>query len=234
MRANRKPIIDYINNITKINAKERLYLLTKNIDFPWNKSSAWKYEPNLDKINYSERKLSLVDIKDKSNFEYNPVDSKDYFPKFIRYMDPDKVKVFSGEVNNKMRKVQLNLAKLELNNDKFKNIEKENNKKMSKSYNKGFKIILDNKFVNKEFNNSKLSHKKDNLRETFDNFKHDFNLKLNDIENMLENNIFHKYTFMKENKKNVRKYLLATNTLFERKKTLNEKRFPKITKEKNE
>ena len=234
MRANRKPIIDYINNITKINAKERLYLLTKNIDFPWNKSSAWKYEPNLDKINYSERRLSLIDIKDKSNFEYNPVDSKDYFPKFIRYMDPDKVKVFSGEVNNKMRKVQLNLAKLELNNDKFKNIEKENNKKMSKSYNKGFKIILDNKFVNKEFNNSKLSHKKDNLRETFDNFKHDFNLKLNDIETMLENNIFHKYTFMKENKKNDRKYLLATNTLFERKKILNEKRFPKITKEKNE
>jgi hypothetical protein len=95
MKKNRSPIYDYVDNITKLNAKERLYLLTKNADIPFNKSTSWKYEPNLEKINCSERRLSIVDTKDKKLFEYNPVDSKSYYPEFIKYMDSEKVKTFS-------------------------------------------------------------------------------------------------------------------------------------------
>ena len=51
---------------------------------------------------------------------------------------------------------------------------------------------------------------------------------------MLESNIFYKYTFMHENKKYNKKYLLTANNLFERKKTPNIKRLPNITKEKTE
>ena len=234
MKSNRQPIIEYINNIIKINAKERLYLLTKDAELPFDKSSSWNYEPNLVKIKNHEKRLSMIEIKDKTTFEYNPIDSKHYYPKFINYLEPDKMRIFSDEVNNKMRKVQLNLAKIELNNEKFRHFSNAHPKKMNLSYNKENKIILDKKIAN-NFNNSKIAiKKKQDLRETFDNFKNDFNSRLNDIENMLESNIFYKYTFMHENKKYNKKYLLTANNLFERKKTPNIKRLPNITKEKTE
>ena len=230
MKKNRSPIYDYVDNITKLNAKERLYLLTKNADIPFNKSTSWKYEPNLEKINYSERRLSIVDTKDKKLFEYNPVDSKSYYPEFIKYMDSEKVKTFSDEVNSKMRKVQLSLAKIELNQNKFNTQEKinQNQRKMNHSYNKGIKIILNRKYANKDFNLSKYTQKKREIREKFDYFKHDFNSRVNDLESMFDSKIFHKYTFLHENKKYEKKYLLTSNNIFDRNKTPNIRLLPNI------
>ena len=230
MKKNRSPIYDYVDNVIKLNAKERLYILTKNADIPLNKSTPWKYEPNLERINYSERKLSIVDTKDKKLFEYNPVDSKGYYPEFIKYMDSEKVKTFSDEVNSKMRKVQLNLAKIELNSNKFKAEEKRNQNQfsMNHTFNKGIKIILNKNYENKDFNLSKYTQKKREIKEKFDYFKNDFNSRLNDLESMFDSKIFHKYTFLHENKKNEKKYLLTSGNILGRNKTPNIRLLPNI------
>ena len=238
MKANHKPLHEYINNIIRFNAKERLYLITKNAELPLDKSSSWKYEPNLTRINQNERKLSTIKFKDRENYEYNPVDSKNYYPKFINYMDPEKMREFSDSVNNKLRKVQLNLAKIELNNGKYKK-NKVNSipKNLNYSYNKKLNILTDKKFQITDFNMTKVSQKKLNIKERFDNYKNDFNLRMNDLENMFESKIFTKYSFFHENRKNDKKYLLLSNNLLDRKKSPNIRLLPNINqfkKEKND
>ena len=223
MKANHKPIFEYIDNIIKLNAKERLYLITKNSNLPIDKSSAWKYEPNLDLIQNNERKLSIVETKDKSFYEYNPIESKKYYPKFINYMEPEKLRIFSDSVNTKIRKVQLNLAKIDLNNDKFKNYEKIDPKRTNNTNYKGFKIILDKKYINKNSNYTKISQKKNKIREKFNDFKIDFDTRINDLANMFESKLLYK-----ENKKTERKYLLTSHKIFERPKKINIHLLPNI------
>ena len=230
MKATHKPLYDYINSLIKLNAKERLYLMTKNADIPFDKSSSWKFEPNIEIINNKLRKLSNIDIKDKVIYEYNPIDSKNYYPKFINYMDPEKMKDFSDMVNNKIRKVQLNLAKIDLNNKKFNQYEKEHSNKMHYSYNKNrnFNILLDDTLKKKDFDTGKNSQKKDFIRNKFDRYKYDIDFRLNDLNNMFETKIFNRYNLLQDNKTNEKKYLLTSNNL------LNRKKLPKINKEKRD
>ena len=150
-------------------------------------------------------------------------------------MDPEKIKEFSDAVNNKMRKVQLNLAKIELENKKYNN-EKENQKKMYYSYNKNKKIniLLDNDTKKRDFNISRISQKKNNIREKFDKYRFDFALKYNDLKIMLNNKISSKYTILNEDKINEKKYLLTSNNLLNRKQSPNIHILPKITKDKRE
>ena len=230
MKASHKPLYDYINSLIKLNAKERLYLMTKNADIPFDKSSSWKFEPNIEIINNKLRKLSNIDIKDKVIYEYNPIDSKNYYPKFINYMDPEKMKDFSDMVNNKIRKVQLNLAKIDLNNKKFNQYEKEHSNKMHYSYNKNrnFNILLEDTLKKKDFDTGKNSQKKDFIRNKFDRYKYDIDFRLNDLNNMFETKIFNRYNLLQDNKTSVKKYLLTSNNL------LNRKKLPKIYKEKRD
>ena len=230
MKATHKPLYDYINSLIKLNAKERLYLMTKNADIPFDKSSSWKFEPNIEIINNKLRKLSNIDIKDKVIYEYNPIDSKNYYPKFINYMDPEKMKDFSDMVNNKIRKVQLNLAKIDLNNKKFNQYEKEHSNKMHYSYNKNrnFNILLDDTLKKKDFDTGKNSHKKDFIRNKFDRYKYDIDFRLKDLNNMFETKIFNRYNLLQDNKTSEKKYLLTSNNL------LNRKKLPKINKEKRD
>ena len=230
MKATHKPLYDYINSLIKLNAKERLYLMTKNADIPFDKSSSWKFEPNIEIINNKLRKLSNIDIKDKVIYEYNPIDSKNYYPKFINYMDPEKMKDFSDMVNNKIRKVQLNLAKIDLNNKKFNQYEKEHSNKMHYSYNKNrnFNILLDDTLKKKDFDTGKNSQKKDFIRNKFDRYKYDIDFRLKDLKNMFETKIFNRYNLLQDNKTSEKKYLLTSNNL------LNRKKLPKINKEKRD
>ena len=226
MKAHLEPIDDYVNNIIKLNAKERLYILTKDSDLPYDKSSAWKYEPNIEKINHSERKLSIVQIKDNNIFEYNPIESKNYYPKFINYMDHDQLKDFSEAVNNKMRKVQLNLAKIQHNKKIKKDVEKIP-KLMSYSTDKRkiFKI--------KDLKMPKIASKGDSIKAKFESYKNDFNLKINDLENMFESTVYHRNTYLRENRKGEKKSVLTTNNAFENKKSTNINLLPYINKGKN-
>ena len=230
MKTTHKPLYDYINSLIKLNAKERLYLMTKNADIPFDKSSSWKFEPNIEIINNKLRKLSNIDIKDKVIYEYNPIDSKNYYPKFINYMDPEKMKDFSDMVNNKIRKVQLNLAKIDLNNKKFNQYEKKHSNKMHYSYNKNrnFNILLDDTLKKKDFDTGKNSQKKDFIRNKFDRYKYDIDFRLKDLNNMFETKIFSRYNLLQDNKTNEKKYLLTSNNL------LNRKKLPKINKEKRD
>ena len=230
MKETHKPLYDYINSLIKLNAKERLYLMTKNADIPFDKSSSWKFEPNIEIINNKLRKLSNIDIKDKVIYEYNPIDSKNYYPKFINYMDPEKMKDFSDMVNNKIRKVQLNLAKIDLNNKKFNQYEKEHSNKMHYSYNKNrnFNILLDDTLKKKDFDTGKNSQKKDFIRNKFDRYKYDIDFRLKDLNNMFETKIFNRYNLLQDNKTSEKKYLLTSNNL------LNRKKLPKINKEKRD
>ena len=230
MKETHKPLYDYINSLIKLNAKERLYLMTKNADIPFDKSSSWKFEPNIEIINNKLRKLSNIDIKDKVIYEYNPIDSKNYYPKFINYMDPEKMKDFSDMVNNKIRKVQLNLAKIDLNNKKFNQYEKEHSNKMHYSYNKNrnFNILLEDTLKKKDFDTGKNSQKKDFIRNKFDRYKYDIDFRLNDLNNMFETKIFNRYNLLQDNKTSEKKYLLTSNNL------LNRKKLPKINKEKRD
>ena len=230
MKATHKPLYDYINSLIKLNAKERLYLMTKNADIPFDKSSSWKFEPNIEIINNKLRKLSNIDIKDKVIYEYNPIDSKNYYPKFINYMDPEKMKDFSDMVNNKIRKVQLNLAKIDLNNKKFNQYEKEHSNKMHYSYNKNrnFNILLEDTLKKKDFDTGKNSQKKDFIRNKFDRYKYDIDFRLKDLNNMFETKIFNRYNLLQDNKTSEKKYLLTSNNL------LNRKKLPKINKEKRD
>ena len=230
MKATHKPLYDYINSLIKLNAKERLYLMTKNADIPFDKSSSWKFEPNIEIINNKLRKLSNIDIKDKVIYEYNPIDSKNYYPKFINYMDPEKMKDFSDMVNNKIRKVQLNLAKIDLNNKKFNQYEKEHSNKMHYSYNKNrnFNILLEDTLKKKDFDTGKNSQKKDFIRNKFDRYKYDIEFRLKDLNNMFVTKIFNRYNLLQDNKASEKKYLLTSNNL------LNRKKLPKINKEKRD
>ena len=230
MKETHKPLYDYINSLIKLNAKERLYLMTKNADIPFDKSSSWKFEPNIEIINNKLRKLSNIDIKDKVIYEYNPIDSKNYYPKFINYMDPEKMKDFSDMVNNKIRKVQLNLAKIDLNNKKFNQYEKEHSNKMHYSYNKNrnFNILLEDTLKKKDFDTGKNSQKKDFIRNKFDRYKYDIEFRLKDLNNMFETKIFNRYNLLQDNKTSEKKYLLTSNNL------LNRKKLQKINKEKRD
>ena len=234
MKSNHQPLYDYINNVIKLNAKERLYLLTKNANLPLNKSTSWKYDINIDRIINSEKRLSVIEIKDKSTYEYNPIDAKNYFPKFIKYMDQDEMKKFSDQVNSKMRKVQLNLAKIEMNNTRFKNYEKTNINFMSESNNKRFNLLLNKRYKSKDFNNTKIPRNKLNINERFENYKNDFDLKFNDLADMFESTIFSRYGSLFDTKKNDRKYLITSNKLTDRKKSPKFNLLPKINKPRRE
>jgi WD40 repeat protein len=55
MKKESKPLNEYLLTLVELNAKERLYLITKNVDLPLDKSSNWKYNPNLEEIMSNEK-----------------------------------------------------------------------------------------------------------------------------------------------------------------------------------
>ena len=233
MKNSHLPLDIYVDNIIKLYAKERLYLLTKNVDLPYDKSSSWKYEPNIERINYGERKLSIVEIRNRKMFEYNPIDSKNYYPKFINFMNHDQLKEFSEAVNDKIRKVQLNLTKIEQNNAKIKNSEKKEPKIiMNYSYDKKKQYKINNlKFP-------AISRKKNGIKEIFETYKNDFDSKIKDLRYMFASStLYQKYTSLNENKKSNkkrnRKYNLTIDNVSDNKKSSNAKLLPYINKGKN-
>ena len=226
MKTNQETLNDYIDKIIRLNAKERLYLLTKNVNLPFDKSSSWKYEPNISKINNSERKLSIIELKNKNIYKYNPTDSANYYPKFINFMDHNEIKEFSEAVNDKMRKVQLNLAKIESSNERMKQYGKLMNKN-NRSYDKKRMIGI------RDFNIPKIHKKTFGIKDKFENYKNDFNFKLNDLENLFEFTVYQRMKSLHENRKKERKYKLNNKNTLEFKKSDNRNILPYIIKGKN-
>jgi hypothetical protein len=233
MKAHLLPLDVYVDNIIRLFAKEKLYLLTKNSDLPYDKSSAWKYEPNIERINYGERKLSIVEIRNRKMFEYNPIDSTNYYPKFISYMSHEQLKDFSEAVNDKIRKVNLNLTKVEQNNSQIKNHENKEQPKNVMNYSYDKRKIL--KINNLKF--PTISRKKNNIKDIFETYKNDFNSRINDLKYMFESTLYQKYMSLNEKKnkynKSNRKYHLTIDNASGTKKPKNNKLLPYINKGKN-
>jgi len=79
MRNANMSILEYSNKIIENNAQERLYILTKNCGLDNNRSTPWKYMPNLDFI----FKISFIEINEKKDYYlFNNLNKKNFLSSF--------------------------------------------------------------------------------------------------------------------------------------------------------
>ena len=221
MKKEYKPLNEYLFTLVNLNAKERLYLITKNVDLPLDKSSNWKYNPNLEEIISNEEEYYDLNKnqKKRNKFNFTPIDSKYYYPKFIKEMNDQQLKDFSNTLNNKIRKMKLTMAKYQLNSERFKDYEKEEKKRIRNiSFKNEIKKLFGKTMVKKGLNSPKLEKLNaeraynfgivktyKNIRERFDNYKSDFNMRLNDLENAFEAKLFNKFIYTQKNNNSSKK-----------------------------
>ena len=240
MKKEHRPLNEYLNKLINLNAKERLYLITKNVELPLEKSSCWKFNPNLEEIINNEKKYYTdTNIKNKK-YDFNPIDTKYYYPRFIKEMNDQQRKEFSTALNNKIRRVKLTMAKLQIDAERYKNYELEEKKKdRNISLKNQMKILFGKSAEKKEYKSAKLEQMDTeraykfgivktykNINERFDNYKSDFNMKLKDLEDSFENKIFKRYTITHKNKN--RKSPFNREKLIDAYKTTNNNLLPNI------
>ena len=241
MKKEHRPLNEYLNKLINLNAKERLYLVTKNVDLPLEKSSNWKYNPNLEEIINKEKKYFADNsIKNNKKYDFHLIDTKHYYPRFIKDMNDQQIKEFSTALNNKIRRVKLTMAKLQIDAEKYKNYEKEEKKKdRNISLKNQMKIIYGKSAEKKEYKSSKLEQMNTeraynfgivkayrNIGERFDNYKSDFNMKLKDLENSFETKLLSRYTITHKNKGG--KSPININKIIDAYKTSNNSLLPSI------
>ena len=204
MKKEYKPLNEYLMTLVNLNAKERLQIITKNAELPLNKSSNWKFNPNLEDIMLNEKKYSNFNANhNNKKFDFTPIDSKYYYPKFIKEMNDQQIKDFSNSLNNKLRRVKLTMTKLQINSERYKVYEKEEKSKVRNitfkdEIKKLFGKSMEKKVITSprlEKLNAERAYKYGivrtykNIEERFDNYKNDFNMRLNDLENEFENKL---------------------------------------------
>ena len=153
--------------------------------------------------------MILIKSKKKRKFNFTPIDSKYYYPKFIKEMNDQQLKDFSNTLNNKIRKMKLTMAKYQLNSERFKDYEKEEKKKIRNiSYKDEMKKLFGKSLDKKEIISPRLEQLNTeraykfgivktykNIEERFDNYKSDFNMRLNDLENTVETKLINRFTY---------------------------------------
>ena len=210
----------YLDKLTTLNARERLYLLTKKNDLPVDKSTSWKYEPDLELIKLKENEYyqkqideikNIKEYDDEKKPEIFSIDSNLYQPKFINEMDENQIKDFTGSLNNKIRKVELISTQSELDSNKYKEFEIEKKRMKNISYKNEIKNLFrqslsktaTNTFNPKSLGKTKLkifklsTKKCKNVNEWFESYKEDFNSKMSELENVFE------YTFSRNNRSKI-------------------------------
>jgi hypothetical protein len=210
MKKENKPLNEYLKLLVNLNAKERLQIMTKNAELPLDKSSNWKFIPNLEDIILNEKKYSDFNANQSNKkFDFTPIDSKYYYPEFIKEMNDQQLKDFSNILNNKIRCVKLTTAKIQLNSERYKVYEKEEKNKVRKiNFKDEVKRLFGKSMEKKEITSPRLEKLKaeraykygivrrfKNIEERFDNYKNDFNMRLNDLENEFENKLLNKNTY---------------------------------------
>jgi hypothetical protein len=241
MKKEHRPLNEYLNKLINLNAKERLYLITKNVDLPLEKSSNWKYNPNLEEIINKEKKyFADENIKNNKRYDFHLIDTKHYYPRFIKDMNDQQIKEFSTALNNKIRRVKLTMAKVQIDAERYKNYEKEEKKKdRNISLKNQMKIIYGKSAEKKEYKSPKLEQMNTeraynfgivkaykNIGERFDNYKSDFNMKLKDLENSFETKLLNRYTITHKNKGG--KNPININKIMDAYKTSNNSLLPSI------
>ena len=125
--SNIQNILEVAKKITEYNAKEKLWLITKNTNLQDNMSNDWKLDINIDKIKEKEEK----DIKDLLNkvkeiekitkvtesiLLNNSIYSEIYKPKYIEEMkDINQIKDLGKNIQKRLRNVKLAVSKANLN-----------------------------------------------------------------------------------------------------------------------
>jgi hypothetical protein len=124
-------------------------------------------------------------------------------------MNDQQLKDFSNTLNNKIRKMKLTMAKYQLNSERFKDYEKEEKKKIRNiSYKDEMRKLFGKSMDKKEIISPRLEQLNieraykfglvktyKNIEERFDNYKSDFNMRLNDLENTVETKLINRYTY---------------------------------------
>ena len=210
------PIINsYSKLITELNAKERLYLITKNSKIGNNKSNNFNFNINIELIENNENnafKKLFDEIKKKNenlqltskNLQSIQIFSENYNPTFLNDYNEEKISEFSNTLNQKMRNIKLATSKLKLEKSKYEIFEKENKrssvinlKEVMKSLN-----LKTNENKKKFKDKFKLKRRemfglnKKNLHtanDMFVSFQQDVKKELNDLNFRLEENIKKKY-----------------------------------------
>ena len=214
LRQENPQIINYSKAITAANAKERLYLETKNCDLPNDKSNKWNFNIDLEFIKKKEEDefkeiLHYTMINDEEIektsmlMQSQPIYSENYVPIFINDMSEDKVKEFSSILSQKLRHVKLAMAKIKMEKGKYDDFKKETLRKKSINLKNSMAMLNEDKkkvkpvfdkFAKKRaemfgINNRKIK----NPFDRFSYFKEDVDKTLTDLEFAIEEKINKKY-----------------------------------------
>ena len=131
-------------------AKEKLWLITKNTNLPWNMSNDWKLNININKIKLKEeednkellnkvKKIELITKETESILINQSIYSDVYRPKYIEEMnDINKIKELSKVIQDRLRNVKLAVSKANLNYNKMLELSKKQ-KIESEKFNKAIK-----------------------------------------------------------------------------------------------
>ncbi len=260
IRQENPQILNYSKAITAANAKERLYLETKNCDLEPNKSNKWNLNIDLDFIKKKEEEefngiyhntmLNEEEIEKTSKLmQSQPIYSDNYTPVFINDMSEEKVKEFSSILSQKLRHVKLAMAKIKMEKGKYEDFQRETIRKKSINLKNTMAMLnLDEKKKNKnktvydKFAKKRAEMFGINTRviknpfDRFSYFKEDVDKSLNDLEFAIEERINKKYLKpLRSNRLVLPKLRFAKTDAFqtEGNKILEKDEFVKSKKQKN-
>ena len=120
-------ISEVAKKITEYNAKEKLWLITKNTNLPENMSNDWKLDINIDKLKEKEeneikdllnrvKEVEKITKATESILLNNSIYSEIYKPKYIEEMkDINKIKDLGKNIQDRLRNVKLAVSKADSN-----------------------------------------------------------------------------------------------------------------------
>ncbi|MCQ2816138.1 MAG: hypothetical protein MJ252_02620 [archaeon] len=139
-RLKTESIYGYLERITVLNAKEKLYRISVKARLDPEKSNKWKLKIDLDFIKEKEKE-ALGDIEGEVNkiveglkqseeqFKVMDLNDDSYKPFFINEMTEDNLKEFKDVLSQRLRKSKLSLGKLVANSTKVDEFKREETRK---------------------------------------------------------------------------------------------------------
>ena len=151
---------EYSKQITKYNAKEKLWQAVKGIKLKDNQSNKWDLDIDVEKVKENERNelekiIEIVKQKEglikqtEMLMQTKSIYSDEYKPQFVGDMDEEELEDFSNVLSQKLRQVKLAISKANLGQNKYANFEEEQKKKeqISKKFHEIIKYGFNEKKV---------------------------------------------------------------------------------------
>ena len=129
--SNTQKISEVAKKITEFNAKEKLWLTTKNTNLPDNMSNDWKLDINIEDIKTKEendikdllnrvKEIEKITKETESILINQSIYSELYKPKYIEEMsDMDKIKELGKNIQERLKNVKLAVSKANQNYNKM-------------------------------------------------------------------------------------------------------------------